>query len=73
MSVTLLLTSGGQRIIHRGDSARLDGPFFIVSHWDADRGQWETVVTLRAEDVIGAEIVKDGVKTEYIPGGGRPG
>jgi hypothetical protein len=69
--VRLLLTSGGQRIVHHADAARRDGPFFIVFRSDPDPNRCETLLTLRADEVIGAEIIKDGINTEYIPGGGH--
>ena len=36
-----------------------------------DLNRTETVVTLRSEDVIGAEVLKDGVRIDYIPGRGQ--
>jgi len=70
MAVRLFLSSGGQRTVDAADSARLDGPFFLVRRLH-DLNRTETVLTLRAEDVIGAEILKDGVRIDYIPGCGR--
>jgi len=71
MAVRLLLSSGGQRTIDAADSARLDGPFFLVRRrWYPDLNRTETVLTLRSEDVIGAEVLK-GVRIDYIPGCGH--
>ena len=36
MAVRLFLSSGGQRTVDDADSARLDGPFFMVSRWCPD-------------------------------------
>ena len=36
-----------------------------------DLNRTETVLTLRSEDVIGAEVLKDGVRIDYIPGCGQ--
>ena len=71
MAVRLFLSSGGQRTVDAADSARLDGPFFIVSRWSPHLNRTETVLTLRSEDVIGAEVLKDGVRIDYIPGRGQ--
>lgn len=72
MAVRLLLSSGGQQTIDAADSARLDGPFFLVRRrWYPDLNRTETVLTLRSEDVIGAEVLKDGVRIDYIPGCGH--
>ena len=70
-AVRLLLSSGGERIVAAADSARLDGPFFLVRRWYPDLNRTETVLTLRSEDVIGAEVLKDGVRIDYIPGCGQ--
>ena len=70
IAVRLLLASGDRRTIEPADSARLDGPFFIVSRWYPDLNRRETVLTLRAENVVGAEVLKDGVRIDYIPGRG---
>jgi hypothetical protein len=69
-AVRLFLSSGDQRTID-ADSARLDGHFFLVRRWYPDLNRTETVLTLRAEDVIGAEVLKDGVRIDYIPGCGQ--
>jgi hypothetical protein len=71
MAVRLFLSSGGERTVDAADSARLNGPFFLVRRWYPDLDRTETVLTLRSEDVFGAEILKDGVKIDYIPGCGQ--
>ena len=71
MAVRLFLSSGGQRAVDAADSARLDGPFFLVRRWHPDLNRTETVLTLPSEDVIGAEVLKDGVRIDYIPGCGQ--
>jgi hypothetical protein len=45
-------------------------PFFIVSRLFPDLNRHETALTLRAEDVAGAEVLKDGVRVDYIAGRG---
>src|SRR5207247_7657726 len=60
MAVRLFLSSGGQRTIDAADSARLDGPFFLVRRRYPDLNRTETVLTLRSEDVVGADVLKDG-------------
>ena len=72
MAVRLFLSSGGQRTVDAADSARLDGPFFLVRRWHPDLNRTETVLTLLSQDVIGAEVLKDGVRIEYIQGCGPP-
>jgi len=42
-------------------------PFFIVRRWYPELNRWETALTMRSENVVGAEVLKDGVRTEYIP------
>lgn len=71
MAVRLFLSAGGERTVDAADSARLDGPFFLVRRWHPDLNRSETVLTLRSEDVIGAEVLKDGVRIDYIPGCGQ--
>jgi hypothetical protein len=69
--VRLLLSSGAHRDIEHADSARRDGPFFIVTRLYTDINRAETVLTLRAEDVVAAEILTDGVRTDYVIGCGK--
>jgi len=71
MAVRPFLSSGGLRTIDAADSARLNGPFFLVRRWYPDLNRTETVLTLRSEDVIGAEILKDGVRIDCIAGCGQ--
>ena len=71
MAVRLFLSSGSHRTVDAADSARLDGPFFLVRRWHPDLKRTETVLTLRSEDVIGAEVLKDGVRIDYIAGGAQ--
>jgi hypothetical protein len=67
--VRLFLTAGQQRIVEQADAARLDGSFFVITKRHHPSGRNDTVLTLRSQDVVGAEIVKDGVVTEYVLGG----
>jgi hypothetical protein len=71
VAVRLFLTCGGQRTIDAADSARLEGPFFIISRWYPDLKRSETVLTLRSQDVVGTEILKDWVRIDYVPGPGQ--
>jgi hypothetical protein len=71
MPVVLFLTSGGQRTVEAADSARLDGPFFMVNRKDPTTGRIDTVLTLRSADVIAAEILIDGVRVDYVLGEGN--
>ena len=68
MAVRLFLADGTQRMIDTADAARLAEPFFIVTRWYPDIRQLATVLTLRAEDVVGAEVLKNGFRTDYIVG-----
>jgi hypothetical protein len=69
MPVRILLTSGGQRTVEAADSARMSGPFFMITRRRERTGELETLLTLRSQDVVGAEIVKDGLVTDYMRGG----
>jgi hypothetical protein len=71
MAVRLFPSSVGQRTVDGADSARLDGPFFVVERTHPDFNRTETLLTLRSEDVVGAEVLKDGVRIDYIPGRGQ--
>ena len=75
MAVRLSLSSGAQRIVEGADAARLDGPFFLVRRSYPDLNRTETVLTLRSDDVIAAEVLKDGLRIDYIAGRGptKPG
>ena len=70
MAVRLLLSSGDRRTVDGADSARLDGPFFLVRRSYPDLNRTETVLTLRSDDVIAAEVLKDGLRIDYIAGRG---
>jgi len=70
MAVRLLLSSGGKRLLERADGARLDGHFFVVTR-ARPSGELETVLTLRAEDVVGAEVMREGVRIDYVSGKGQ--
>ena len=59
-------------MLDTADAARLDGPFFIVTRWHAEIRQLEVVLTLRAEDVVAAEVLKNAVRIDCIPGSGQP-
>jgi hypothetical protein len=71
MAVRLFLSSGEERTIDAADSARLDGYFFIISRRYPDGEQSKTLLTLPSPDVVGAEILIDGVRIDYIPGRGQ--
>jgi hypothetical protein len=71
MFVRVLLASGGERIVEEADGARLDGRFFLITRRLLRTGESETVLTLSASDVVGAEIVENGVVTDYVPGSER--
>jgi hypothetical protein len=71
MAVRLFLSSGRQRLLEAADEARLDGLFFIVTRKRSDNRDPETVLTLRAEDVVAAEVVKDGATIKNVLGSGR--
>jgi hypothetical protein len=68
MPVRVFLSSGGQRIVETADGARVSGPFFEFTRRYLE-GKIETVLTLRTDDVIGAEFLKDSVVVDYVPGG----
>jgi hypothetical protein len=71
MAVTLFLADGTQRTIDAADAARLDGPFFVVTRYYPDIRQLATVLTLRSEDVVAAEVLMDGVRVAYVPAWGK--
>jgi hypothetical protein len=70
VAVRVRLTSGGQRVVETADGAESSGEFFIVTRRSASGGSAETLLTLRAHDVVGAEIVTDGAVTGYVAGKG---
>ena len=71
MAVRLLFVSGGDRVVDQADEARLEGAFFVVTRRHSGTGKSETVLTLPARDVVGAEIVIDGTVTNYVSGVGK--
>ena len=72
MPVRLFLISGEERIVPTADAARVDGAFFAITRRSAGTDHVETVLTLRTQDVIFAEIVENDAVTDYVLGGGRP-
>ena len=62
MAVRIFLASGKQRLIGDADGARLDGILFVIT-----RGA-ETVLTLAAAEVVGAQIEELGAMRYYIAG-----
>lgn len=48
----------------------MEGPFFVIGQWYPDLNRRDIVLTLRSEDVIAAEILKDGVRVDYVLGRG---
>lgn len=48
------------------DSARFDGPFFVVTRKDPFSARIVTLLTLRSVDVVGAEVFVDGASIDYI-------
>ena len=65
-AVKILMASGATRTIDGADAAGLEDGFFVITRRSTNR--IEVVLTLRAQDVIGAEILTDGVKTAYVEG-----
>jgi hypothetical protein len=65
------LTSGGQRLVDNADGAHVSGAFFVITRRTAASAPGDTILTLLARDVVGAEIVKEGAVTEYVPGAGQ--
>jgi hypothetical protein len=64
------MSSGQTRIIDGADSAALEDAFFVITRRDSRTGRIYVVLTLRSEDVVGAEILTDGVRTAYVAGKG---
>ena len=62
ISVRGVPTSGEQRLVADADAANLEGGFFVVSI----RGR--TVLTLLANRVVYAEILKDGAVIKTVNG-----
>ena len=59
MAVRLLLASGARRDLVEADGAHIDGPFFLLTRWDARLERTQTVLTLRSEGVVGAPTFCD--------------
>ena len=70
MAVRVLLSSGERRVLPDANGARVDDILFVITRSTGTARQ-EVVVTLSAQHVIGAEIVKDGEVVEYVPGAGQ--
>jgi deoxyinosine 3'endonuclease (endonuclease V) len=43
----------------------------MVRQWYREFNRVETVLTLRSEEVIGAEVLTDRIRIDYIPGRGQ--
>jgi hypothetical protein len=69
MAVRLFLLSGHTRVVEAADSARLDGFFVIVTAKCPTTQRVDTLLTLRAQDVVAAEIVLNGIRIDYVVGG----
>jgi hypothetical protein len=67
MDVILVLASGERRVLE-ADGAHMEGPFFMVTRWDAGLQRSQTVVTLRSQDVVRAEIHRDADTVEVVLG-----
>jgi hypothetical protein len=70
MAVKILMSSGETRTIDGADSARVDDGFFVITRRDLRTDRIDVVLTLRSQDVIGAEILTNGVRTGYVTGSG---
>jgi len=68
MAVRLFLSSGAQRVIDDADGAGLDEPFCLVTKWYPAIRRRDTVLTLRAEDVLAAEVLQNDVVIDYVVG-----
>jgi hypothetical protein len=69
-AVRLLMSSGAIRIVDGADSAALEGAFFVITRRDSRTGRIDVILTLRSEDVVGAEILSHGVRTAHVAGKG---
>jgi hypothetical protein len=69
-AVRILMSSGATRIIDGADSAALEDAFFVVTRRNRLSDQKNVLLTLRSQDVVGAEILTNGVRTAYIAGKG---
>jgi hypothetical protein len=64
------MSSGAIRIVDGADSAVLDDAFFVITRRDSRTGRIDVILTLRSEDVVGAEILSNGVRTAHVAGKG---
>jgi hypothetical protein len=55
-------------MVPTADGARADGPFFVITRPHTGSGRIETILTLRTQDVVAAEILKDGVVIDRVLG-----
>jgi MEDS: MEthanogen/methylotroph, DcmR Sensory domain len=67
-AVRVFVCSGECRMVDTADAARLNSHFFEITQKDRD-GVIRTLLTLRAADVLGAEILRDGKVVDYVVGG----
>jgi hypothetical protein len=72
VAVRLILSSGAERFIESADTAHLDGPFFLVTKQRSNPNERDTLLTLRADDVVAAEVLKNGVRIDYVLDKGQP-
>jgi hypothetical protein len=68
--VKILMSSGETRIIDGADSAVLDDAFFMITRRDRPRNRIDVDLTLLSQNVVGAEILTNGVRTGYVTGNG---
>jgi hypothetical protein len=71
VAVRLILSSGGERFIESADSAHVEGAFFVITRRLAGLNRCYTILTLRADDVVAAEVLEDGVRVDYVLGKGQ--
>jgi len=71
MAVRPILSSGTESTIHTADAARLDDAFFLVTERNPETGRVHTVLTMRSVDIFAAEVLTNGVATDYILGRGQ--
>ena len=67
----VFLTSGERRVVAEADGAHIDDGFFLLTRRRDNQQRLETLLTLWAGHVIEAQIEKDGVVIERVPGRGR--
>jgi hypothetical protein len=71
MAVRVFLAAGGERMVDTADAARVSGPFFVITRRRLGTDQVDTVLTLRTQDIVAAEVVKDGAVIDYVLGGAQ--